>query len=120
MISYEQFKEIYDALGETGDEFPLSFRDRPGDEYMIVACHGGPSFQKYYGSSRYEEQFYTSIDELFHAVQPDGVCLERDWDSIDCIMLGDVFRLDDPDGLEECWEIYVPLIRKQFERWGIS
>ena len=53
-----------------------------------------------------------SLDELYRATMPDGICLERDWGRVTRVMLGDAFCLEIPDDLQDCWELCVPLAAK--------
>lgn len=110
MITYEQFKELYDAIqGEP--EFPLYFDTEEAKEYMIIKCDDGPTFQKCFGNDYWGELKFKSLDDLCHAALPNGICLERDWGKITAIYLGHAFNLAYPEDLKDCWDIYVPLSR---------
>ena len=113
MINYEQFKELYDAIGGE-PEFPISFEDNPDDEYMIIKYDDGPTFQKCFdgGYQGGWEGKYESLDALYHATMPDGICQEKDWHRLRSIMLGNAFFLEIPEELQDCWDLYVPLTRK--------
>ena len=114
MITYEQLKKLYDAIGG-GPEFPVYFEDNPDGEYMIIKYDDGPTFQKCFegGYQGDWERKLGSLNDLYHAVMPDGVCLERDWGRIRSIMLGEAFFLGYPEELKECWDLYVPLTTQQ-------
>ena len=113
MITYGQFKELYDAIGGE-PEFPLCFEGRPDDEYMIIKYDDGPTFQKCFdgGYLGDREKKFASLNALYHATMPDGICLEKDWGRLKTIMLGDAFYLDNPEELQDCWDLYVPLTAK--------
>ena len=103
MITYEEFKNLYDAIpGEP--EFSVFLDDGREREYMIIKCGGRATFQKCFdGGYPGGEVGYESLDELCRATQPDGVCLARDWELISRIAVDDAFYLDTPDDLEDCW-----------------
>lgn len=103
MINYEEFKNLYDAI--PGDpEFSVFLGERCAHEYMIIKRDDGVAFRKCFdGGYPGGEVGYESLDTLCRATQPDGVCLERDWEQIVRITVGDAFYLDTPDDLEDCW-----------------
>ena len=113
MITYEQFKEPYNAIGGS-PEFPIFLDGKCEEGYMIIKYNDGPTFQKCFAGSSYEERKigFASLDKLYHATMPDGICLERDWGRVTRVMLGDVFRLEIPEDLQDCWELYAPLTAK--------
>lgn len=106
MITYEQFKELYNAIGGS-PEFPVFFDEKCEDEYMIIEYDDGPTFQRCFGEG-YGGLGFLNLDELHHATMPDGICLERDWSRITRIMLGDAFHLEILEELQDCWNEYVP------------
>lgn len=75
---------------------------------MIIKYNDGPTFQKCFAGSSYEEGEigFASLDELYHATMPDGICLEGDWDwsRVTRVMLGDAFCLEIPEDLQDRWE----------------
>ena len=111
MITYEQFKELYDAIGGS-PEFPIFFDEECEDEYMLIKCDDGPTFQKCFGD-RYGELKFESLDDLYRSTMPDGICLEKDWGRIVRVMMGNAFFLEQPDELEDCWKLYAPLTNKK-------
>lgn len=113
MITYEQFKELYDAIGGF-PEFPVFFDEKCEDDYMIIKYDDGPTFQRCFGEG-YRALGFLNLDELYHATIPDGICRERDWSRITRIMLGDAFYLDIPKELQDCWNEYVPPYRQTEE-----
>ena len=103
MITYEEFKNLYDAL--PGDpEFSVFLGDGREHEYMIIKRDGGAAFRKCFdGGYPDGEVGYESLGDLRRATQPDGVCLARDWELISRIAVDDAFYLDTPSDLEDCW-----------------
>ena len=110
MITYEEFKELYDAIGGSA-EFPIFFDEECEGEYMIIKYDDGPTFQKCFGE-RYGELKFSSLDELYYSTMPDEICLERDWCRVSRVMLGSAFFLEIPSELKDCWELYVPRTAK--------
>ncbi len=54
MIIYEQFKELYNAMG--GSPEPSIFFDGKCEEgYVIIKYNDGPTFQKCFAGSSHEE-----------------------------------------------------------------
>ncbi|MDE6592562.1 MAG: hypothetical protein K2K57_05810 [Oscillospiraceae bacterium] len=81
--SFEDIKALLQKSISLGFEAELSitFSDRPG-EYMIIIYDDFCSFIKCGTEGESALQNYPSLDELYKAVQPDGIVLERDWEKI--------------------------------------
>lgn len=56
IITYEQFKELYDAIGGS-PEFPVFFDEKCEDEYVIIEYDDGPTFQRCFGEGHGELGF---------------------------------------------------------------
>lgn len=111
MITYEQFKDIYEAI-EGEPEFFVYLEGTSPDGYVIIKHNDGPSFQRECDPENRGETFYASLDELYHATQIDDICLKRDWSRIYSLVMGHAFDLFYPDELQDCWNVYVSLTAK--------
>ncbi len=104
MITYPVFKKIFDAYpGEPECEIYFNGSDIT---YMII------KYAKYVTFCRCscgnidgtDESKYDSLDTLFHSVAVDGVCLEKDWDNIETIVIDTSFDLAFLDEIENLKE----------------
>ena len=105
MISYEKFKELYDAIpGEPEFEFYFNNTD---DTYWIIKYANYVTFQKSsYDSENMKEFEYKDLDELYNSVLVDKICLKNDWDKIsDIIIGGSISVVDDKDDIEYAYKI---------------
>ena len=92
MVSYPEFKIIFNAIdGEP--ECEIYFKDTDVT-YMIIKYDGYVSFQRcgyvVEGSGEFK---YSSLDDLYHSVLVDEICLEKDWDKIETIVIDGAFDL---------------------------
>lgn len=88
MVSYQQFKEVYDSVsGEP--EFEFYFDNRGEDSCWIIKYQDGPTFQ----GDGYGEIKFNDLDSLVRAVQPNGLCIQKDWPHIEAIIMNSTFNL---------------------------
>jgi len=92
MITIRQFEIVYAALkGEP--EFSLSLCG--GDhEYMIIKYADGPTIARCGMDDQCAELKFPTLRELLEAETLDGLCLSRDWDRIESIVVNATFDLD--------------------------
>ena len=85
MISYLDFKIIFNAIdGEPECEIYFKGSDVT---YMIIKYDGYVSFQRCgYVVEGSGEFTYKSLDDLYHSILVDGICLEKDWDKIETML----------------------------------
>ena len=57
MITYEQFKELYDVIGSS-PEFLVFFDKKCEDEYMIIKYDDSPTFQRYFGEGYWRARVF--------------------------------------------------------------
>lgn len=98
MITYPVFKKIFDAYpGEP--ECEIYFKGT-GTTYMIIKYDNCVTFQRCGVKDGSEEFDYRDLDTLYHSVLLDGVCLEKDWDNIETIVIDNSFDLAFKDEIE--------------------
>ncbi len=104
MITYQVFKKIFDAYnGEP--ECEIYFNETE-TTYMIIKYDNCVTFQRCGvedGSGEFE---YRDLDTLYHSVLIDGICLEKDWNNIETIVIDSAFDLAFPDEIEKLKEWY--------------
>ena len=91
MISIDAFLTLYDALpGE--DEIELEFYGERPHDYMIIKGGDEAIFQYY---RHYEGSCisFPSIRDLVAAELPDGICLARDWDELEVVIVDSTWVL---------------------------
>ena len=83
MYTYARVKEMLQqmvALG-TEPEFNIYLYDK---DYMIIGYADHYSFQRCGKETEQSGEIdFSSLDELYHAVAIDSVCLEKDWHNIE-------------------------------------
>ena len=92
MISYEKFKELYEAIpGEP--EFKLYFNNTE-DTYWIIKYADYVTFQKSdYDAKELSEIEYANLDDLYNANLIDNINLKNDWDNISDIVIDGSFSV---------------------------
>ena len=104
MITYKDFKRIFDAYdGEPECEI---YFNGTTTTYMIVKYDDNVTFQRCgveNGSGEFE---YPDLDTLYHSVVIDGICLEKDWNNIETIVIDSSFDLAFPEEIEKLKEWY--------------
>ena len=90
-LSFDQFRRIYDAIpGEP--EFSICFDS--DIKYMIIKYQNEVSFQRCGNEKeRSGELFYPDLDALYEATTVDHICLKRDWERIEVLIVNDTFTL---------------------------
>lgn len=84
MIQYSEFKEFFENI-PAHSELEVFFED-VDEEYMLIKYEDAVTFARCgikVGSGEFE---YGSLDDLYHAETVDGICLERDWSCIECVL----------------------------------
>lgn len=104
MITYQVFKKIFDAYnGEP--ECEIYFNETE-TTYMIIKYDNCVTFQRCGvedGSGEFE---YRDLDTLYHSVLIDGICLEKDWNNIETIVIDSAFDLAfEIEKLKEWYEL---------------
>lgn len=83
MISYEEFKRIYNTIpGEP--EFRIYLKNK---EYMIIKYEDYVTFQRCGTVDGSGEIKYSTLDELYNSKSIDNICLKEDWNLIDDIIV---------------------------------
>ena len=73
-------KSIHEYCFES--ELRLCFHDNP-NEYMIIIYDDHCSFQRCGAPEEISGEYnFESLDELYKALQIDGIVLERDWEKV--------------------------------------
>ena len=63
-------------------ELSLYFNDNP-NKYIIIICEDHCSFQRCGAPEEISGEYnFESLDELYKALQIDGIVLERDWEKV--------------------------------------
>nr|WP_317286355.1 hypothetical protein [uncultured Parolsenella sp.] len=93
MISLDAFLTLYDALpGE--DEIELEFYGERPHDYMIIKGGHEAIFQ-YYRHYEHACISFPSIRDLIAAELPDDICLARDWDELEVVIIDSTWVLPD-------------------------
>ena len=106
MITYEKFKELFNLLDSNrSPEIEMYFEDTD-DVYMIVKHNDYVDFGKCGISvSSNENRKFCNLDELYIS-EVDGVCLKRDWNKVNDILIDLAFSvIDDKEELEKMYKI---------------
>ena len=74
--------------------------------YMITKYKDYVTFQ----TSGSGEMKYKNLDELYHLELINGICLKKDWENIEDIILWPIFDFSSPSDIEK--------IRKMYEMYG--
>ena len=100
MITYSVFKKIFDAYpGEPECEIYFNGTDVT---YMIIKYKRYVTFCRCgYIVEGTEEFKYDNLDELYHSVLVDGICLEKDWNNIETIVIDSSFDLAFDDRIDK-------------------
>lgn len=101
MITYEKFKELFNLLDSSrGPEIEVYFEDTD-DVYMIVKHNDYIDF----GRCDSKIRKFSNLDELY-IEEVDGVCLKRDWNKINDILIDSAFSVvDDKEKLEKWYGV---------------
>lgn len=104
MIDFESFKKIYESIpGEP--EFELCFKNT-NDTYMIIKYPDDISFQKCCDKEHRKEIICSSLDELYNSILYDDICLKRDWNNINDIIIDAAWSvIDDIEEIERIFNI---------------
>lgn len=102
MIDFERFKKIYESIpGE--HEFELCFNNT-NDTYMIIKYLNDVSFQKCCDKEHRGEIICHSLYELYNSILHDDICLKRDWNNINDIIIDAAWSVI--DNIEEIERIF--------------
>lgn len=113
-ITYEEFKKIFELM-PYNSEYELYFKgtDRTyslvkyKENVSVCRCGYSEEMIKMGFSADYqgtEEQYFNSFDELCMATVVDGLCIKKEWNSIETIVVNNAFCI--PDDLNELKEVY--------------
>lgn len=92
MITMRQFEIVYAAV-EGEPEFAFALRGQEY-EYMIIKYADGPTIARCGIEDGVGEVKFASLRELLEAETINGLCLSRDWDRIEHIVVNATFDLD--------------------------
>lgn len=93
MISYETFKELFEAIDSKYEaEMRLVFKDK-NEEYMIIKYRDYISFQRCGGQNGSGEIRFKDLDMLYNTRTIDNILLKEDWDKIDDIIFDDMYSV---------------------------
>ena len=109
MITYSLFKKMIDSFEGT-HECEIYFKGTH-ITYMIINNYDTTvNFQRCCSGNKVcdgsEVVFYDSLDTLYHSVSIDGICLEKDWERIESIVVDGAFDLAFPDEIPKLKEWY--------------
>ena len=98
MISYLEFKKIFDRInGEP--EIEIKFSNR-SSRYMIIKYDVYVTFQRF---GNIEDQSgeirFETLDDLYNKISIDDICLRRDWNNIEDIIINECISLKDDKDL---------------------
>ena len=104
MINFERFKKIYDSIpGE--HEFEVCFNNTK-DTYMIIKYSTDVSFQKCCDKEHRGEIICCSLDELYNSILHDNICLKKDWNNINDIIIDATWSIvDDKNEIKRIFNI---------------
>ena len=85
MITLESFKKLY-AFLDGEPEFKISIRGT-SQEYMIINYGDGAEFLRCGNDTPLPMKKYGSLEELLASSDIDGICLSKEWDYIEDIIV---------------------------------
>ncbi|EGX71540.1 hypothetical protein [Collinsella tanakaei] len=91
MIPIDAFMALYDALPGS-DEIELQFFGERPHDYMVIKDEDCAIFQAY-GNGEHAWVSFPSIGDLIAADLPDGICLARDWDELEVVIVDSAWVL---------------------------
>lgn len=101
-VSFETFQSVFRQI-HSEPEFTFCFKNNP-KEYMIIKYETHVTFQRCGVGDGSGEIPFSDLDTLYHTETIDGICLRRDWDTIECIILDDSINLF--TNLDDVYEEY--------------
>lgn len=90
-VTFEQFKKVFDKIpGEP--EFTIKFKNK-SQQYMIIKYDGYVTFQRCSDPDNRGEIKYQSITSLYESNLIDDICLKRDWNEIETVILNETYDI---------------------------
>ena len=103
MISYEEFKRIYNIIpGEP--EISIYLKNK---QYMIIKYEDYVTFQRCGINDGSGEIKYQTLDELYNSKSIDNIYLKEDWYLIEDIIIDEIYSVTyDKEEIEELLKHY--------------